>query len=279
MSDYDAAAHYDRVTHAWQLLLGDELHYGVFGGGHEPLDVATRALTQWMVDAARLAPGLRVLDVGCGTGTPACELARVHDVSVLGITTSAVGVALANDRAAGLGLSGVSFEERDGTANGLPDASFDRVWVLESAHLMRERDQLLAECARVLRPGGRVVLCDLIGRRTIPFSEVKRRREEFATLRTAFGDAHFQTLDFYRTGFEGLGLAVDQVDDLTAATRPTFDRWRHNAEVHRAAVLDAIDEADLTAFVRSCDILEACWDDGTFGYGLVAAQKPASGSS
>jgi 27-O-demethylrifamycin SV methyltransferase len=272
--DYDPAAHYDHVTAAWQMLLGDELHYGVFTTGEEPLATATAELTNRMIDAAQLWAGLDVLDVGCGSGAPACRLARDSGVRVLGITTSTVGVAEATARAAAEGLDGAQFELRDGTDNQLPDASFDRVWVLESSHLMRERQRLLAECARVLRPGGRLVLCDLIRHREIPFGEVRDRRADFVTLRTAFGEAHFESLDFYATGLAHHGLRVDRIDDLTEATLPTFDRWRANAEEHRAAVVAAIGADGHEAFVRSCDILEGLWRDGTFGYGLLAARKP-----
>jgi len=276
--DYDPAEHYDRVTEAWALLLGDELHYGVFDGGDEPLAVATGALTDRMIDAADLRPAdgarLRVLDVGCGSGAPACELAQGFGVEVVGITTSSVGVSTARRRAAALGLDGVTFEERDGTDNLFPDESFDRVWVLESSHLMRDREALIAESARVLRPGGRLVLCDLIRRREIPFLEVRDRRVDFATLRTAFGDAHMESLDFYADAARARGLRVDRVDDLTQATLPTFDRWRANADQHRTAVTEMIGVEGLTAFVRSCDILEEFWRDGTFGYGLISAVKP-----
>src|SRR4051794_18351636 len=80
--------HYDRVTEAWRFLLGEDLHYGVFASGAEPLADATHALTDLMIEAAEFAPGLDVLDVGCGTGSPACHLAEQLDVRVLGITTS-----------------------------------------------------------------------------------------------------------------------------------------------------------------------------------------------
>ena len=139
-----------------------------------------------------------MLDVGCGNGTPGCRLAERFGVEVLGITTSGVGVAAGTALAASKGLSDtVRFEERDGTDNGLPAESFDRVWVLESSHLMRDRAGLLSECARVLRPGGRVVLCDIIRHREIPFVEVRDRRDDFATLRQAFGDAHMEPLATY----------------------------------------------------------------------------------
>jgi cyclopropane fatty-acyl-phospholipid synthase-like methyltransferase len=280
--DYEPAEHYDRVTEAWLLLMGDELHYGVFEHGDEPLALATAALTERMIDAAGLRRGrasadgskFKVLDVGCGSGAPACGLATTFGVQVVGITTSAVGVAKARARAAGLGVAGVSFEQRDGTDNGFSDEEFDLVWVLESSHLMRDRERLISECARVLRPGGRVVLCDLMRFREIPFHEVRDRLGDFATLRTAFGDAHMETPEFYSSAMHRRGLTVNRTVDLTAATLPTFDRWRRNAGQHLDDVKKLIGADGLDAFVRSCDVLEASWRDGTFGYGLISASKP-----
>ena len=181
--EYDPAAHYDRVTEAWGLLLGDELHWGVFRSGDEPLAEATAELTTRMIQAAQLAPGQRVLDVGCGSGAPARRLASEQGVEVLGITTSQIGVETATLETARAGVAGVTFEQRDGTANGLPDESFDRVWVLESSHLMPDRQAVVSEAARVLKPGGRVALCDLIRRRDIPFAELRERKDDFAILR------------------------------------------------------------------------------------------------
>jgi len=274
--DYRPAEHYDRVTDAWRLLLGDELHYGVFETGNEPLATATAALTSRMIDGAQLQPDLDVLDVGCGTGAPACRLAAEFGVRVLGITTSEAGVATATERAASMRLPDARFEVRDGMANGLPDESFDRVWVLESAHLMRERDDLVSECARVLRPGGRLVLCDLLRHRDIPFAEVRARNRDFVTLRAAFGDAHFEPLAYYAEAAERHGLTVERRDDLTTATLPTFDSWRTNAAEHRRTTIDALGVESYDAFVSSCDILEGFWRDGTFGYGLIAAVKPTA---
>ena len=129
---YDPVSHYDRVTEAWGLLLGEELHYGVFRTGDEPLPEATNALTACMIEAAGLSPGEEVLDVGCGTGTPACHLATHHGVSVTGITTSSVGVAAAQDRARSMGVDDrAKFRVADGMDNGMPDSSFDFAWVME----------------------------------------------------------------------------------------------------------------------------------------------------
>lgn len=277
MSEHSSqpADHYDRVTRAWALLLGAELHYGVFTGD-EPLDEATHRLTELMEEAARFEPGLRVLDVGCGTGAQARYLASRHDVRVTGITTSGVGVEIARERTLEAGLDSLAtFEVRDGTDNGFPDSSFDRVWILESSHLMVRRDRLVAEAARVLTPGGSVVWCDIVRHREIPFLELRDRRAEFATLRAAFGDARMEPLASYVSWFEEAGLVVERADDLTGATLPTFEAWRANAAEHRDRVIDLIGEPGFDDFLRSCDILESLWRDGTFGYGMAVASKPA----
>jgi 27-O-demethylrifamycin SV methyltransferase len=273
--DYAPAAHYDRVTEAWGLVLGAELHYGVFETGDEDLPRGTGRLTTLMIDAAALEPGQRVLDVGCGTGAPACRLAGEHGVEVLGITTSEVGVAAATERARSAGIATAAFEVRDGTDNGLADESFDRVWVMESSHLMPDREALLSECARVLRPGGRMVLCDIIRRREIPFLELRDRREEFAVLRAAYGAARMDPLTDYAAYAEKAGLVPDQVTDITTETLPTFDHWQANLDAHRGEVTEILGEASVDTFERSLGILRAFWQDGTLGYGLFSAAKPA----
>jgi 27-O-demethylrifamycin SV methyltransferase len=268
---YDPRSHYDFVTDAWTLLLGEDLHYGVFAAPDEALAAATARLTERMIEAIRLEPGASVLDVGCGTGHAACQLAADHGVSVLGITPSTVGIERATARAAAVGLSDrVRFEARDGMANGLPGGSCDRVWVLESSHLMRHRDRLVAECARVLRPGGRIALCDLMLARPMPFEEVRRLHKPLAVLRTAFGGARLETRAVYEQLFADNAIKVDVSIDLTEATRPTFAAWRRNAIEHEAAVIAQIGREGLDAFLASLDILDGFWGDRTMGYGLVA---------
>ena len=275
---YDPASHYNRVTDAWTLLLGNELHYGVFDRGNEPLPDATQNLTRRMIDAVQIERDQTVLDVGCGTGAQACRLAAEFGARVTGITTSDVGIEASRARAASLGLADtVSFERRDATDNGFGDGSFDRVWVLESSHLMPARDRLMAECARVLKPGGRLALCDIMLQRPLPFQEVRRLRKPLGLLRDVFGDARMEPMSVYEGLATGEGLVVEQTTDLTTPTRPTFARWRANAEEHRDEVVALLGEEDLQRFVDACDVLEGFWDDGTLGYGLIAASKTVTG--
>ena len=273
---YDPATHYDRVTAAWSLLLGADLHYGVFDDGIDELPEATARLTTLMIEAARLSADTHLLDDGCGTGSPACRVAAETGARVTGITTSTTGIAAATARAQAAGVADrTRFEERDGMDNGFPDGSFERAWALESSHLMRRRDRLVAECARVLRPGGRLVVCDIVRRREMDLAEVRRLREPLALLRVVYGDARMEPLSEYARLARENGLEVDVETDLTARTRPTFDCWRANAERHRDELVALMGADDLERFVASCDVLEGFWDDGTLGYGLIAAAKPA----
>lgn len=265
--------HYDRVHEAWELLMGAEFHYGFFADAQTPLAAATAALTEEMIRRARFAPGDRVLDVGCGTGRQACDLAERFDVELVGITTSETGVDAGLHQAANRGLVQVGFEQRDGTDNKFPDASFDVVWVLESSHLMRDRRALLSECVRVLRPGGRLVLCDIIRRREIPFLEVRSRRREFGVLRAAFGDAHMEPLADYAETLRGLGMTVHDATDISAETLGTFAAWRANAETYRDQVIELIGLDSLDEFVEATEILERFWGDETLGYGILSATR------
>ncbi len=271
-ANYGPAAHYDRVTAAWGLLLGEELHYGVFEDGETDLATATRRLTDLMLEAGQIEKGQRVLDVGCGTGAPACHIAQVTGAQVMGISTSETGVQASRQRALTQGLDGqVTFEVRDGMANGFPTDCFDRVWALESSHLMRDRKRLIEEVARVLKPGGLLVMCDIVFNRSMDLREVKQLLTPLSLLREVFGDARMEPVAEYVRLAEDAGLQVGVTTDLTEATRPTFDRWRVNARTHQAAVVDLTDEEYWEKFLRACDVLEEFWNDGTLGYGLITA--------
>lgn len=270
---HEPSAHYDYVHRAWGLIMGQEYHYGYFATPDIPLEQATLALTDEMRELAGVAAGCRILDVGCGTGLQACELAANFGASVLGITTSETGVAAANELAEARQLVRARFERRDGTDTGLTSDLFDVVWVLESSHLMRDKGSLLRECTRVLVPGGRLVLCDIIRKRDVPFLEVRERRHEFSTLRAAFGDAHMEPLQLYVSILEECGMTVTESRDISAPTLPTLPAWRANVEAHEGVLRELLGERGVADFVESTHILEAFWRDETLGYGILAAAK------
>ncbi len=120
-----------------------------------------------------------------------------------------------------------------------------------------------------------MALCDIIRRRDIPFAELRERRDDFAVLRAGYGAARMDTLEQYAGYAEQVGLVVDEVTDLTTETLPTLDKWRETSTQHHDEVIELIGKESYDTFVVSLDILEGFWRDGTLGYGLISASKPA----
>jgi 27-O-demethylrifamycin SV methyltransferase len=272
-TSHQPAEHYDHVHDAWRLIMGEEFHYGYFESPEDSLEQATAALTEQMRGLAGIVAGDRVLDVGCGTGRHACDLSASPGAAVLGISTSRAGVSAATELARQRRVDGARFEQRDGTDNQLAGAQFHVVWALESSHLMRDRTALLRECARVLVPGGRLVLCDIIRKRDIPFQEVRSRRREFATLRAAFGDAHMEPLGHYTAMIRDLGMTVTDCSDISTQTMPTLSAWRANLRAHLPQLLRTLGHRGVDDFEQATHILEEMWHDETLGYGILAAVK------
>lgn len=268
-------AHYDNVTEAWRLVMGESFHYGLFGAPGEPLGRATLRLNARMLAAAgSVGTTSRVLDVGCGVGGPARWLATETGAEVLGISTSARGVEVAREQTTP-SLSGrVHFAVADAQDNKQGDESFDLAWVLESSHLMPRKAQLLAECARVLRPGGRLVLCDLMTRRPFELAEVFAQHARLQCLDRVFGRAKMETMDVYRELCESVGLVGPGGEDLSDATRPTLEAWRENLGTHRVKLVELTGTDAVDDFAEACEILLKYWDEGRMGYGIVWASKP-----
>jgi ubiquinone/menaquinone biosynthesis C-methylase UbiE len=107
-----------------------------------------------LVEGIELA-GKRVLDIGCGIGGPAFVLARKYGAHVTGIDLEPQLIARATRRAAELGLSHQA-EFRSVTLGPLdfPDQSFDVVFTSGALTQTQDKTGIVAECFRVLKPGG-----------------------------------------------------------------------------------------------------------------------------
>jgi demethylmenaquinone methyltransferase/2-methoxy-6-polyprenyl-1,4-benzoquinol methylase len=123
------------------------------------------------IDVARVGPGSRVLDVATGTGDLAIE-AQSRGAVVVGSDFSEGMLALARkkvdhprsgSRAAALegGAGSITFEQADALALPYEDDSFDAATVGFGARNFADLQQGLSEMARVVRPGGRVVVLEI----------------------------------------------------------------------------------------------------------------------
>jgi len=122
-----------------------------------------RELRQRAVTLARVQPGEQVLDVGCGTGTLALEVQRRVGRAgrVAGIDPSPEQIARARSKAARRNLP-IEFQIGVIEQLAFPDQTFDVVFSTLMMHHLPAglKRQGFAEIARVLKPGGRLVIAD-----------------------------------------------------------------------------------------------------------------------
>lgn len=172
-----------------------------------PLGALTERLEYGLVfETAGRLDGLRVLDVGAGDGAFAVEAAR-RGALVTGVDPDPAMLTAAAVRASAMG---VDLQLGDGRAEQLPfaDGAFDLVFAMTVLCFVADADAAVREMARVLRPGGRLVLGEL------------NRWSSWAALRWAKGLAgsriwrstRFRTAAQLRRSITAAGLTVVSVD-------------------------------------------------------------------
>lgn len=135
--------------------------------------VATRPVSEAVLRAAALEPGLRVLDVACGAGDPALEAARrvAPDGRVVAIDLSAEMLATARELAAAEGVGNIEFLLADGDRP--PPGPFDAVICRFGLMFFPDPVTTAAAWREAARPGGRVVAAVWTGPDENPFSALR----------------------------------------------------------------------------------------------------------
>jgi len=119
--------------------------------------VQTRAATSLVLELAAIGPGMRVLDLACGTGEPALSVARAVGPTGRVVVTDLVpeAAAFVAELARAARLTTVSAVGADAETLPFESASFDAVTCRLGVMFFREPERALAEARRVLKPGGR----------------------------------------------------------------------------------------------------------------------------
>jgi ubiquinone/menaquinone biosynthesis C-methylase UbiE len=189
-SSSPAPSYADEVREYYDESLADYLR--VFGDTFQVALVRGRGGEEGSSAASNLAlamdagirPGNRVLDAGCGVCGPALDVARGFEgVTVDSVTLSPRQAETARQRIEEAGIGGrVRVTVGDYHALPFPDASFDVALFLESACYSYDPPGLFREVARVLRPGGRVLVKDVFRREGGFSPDVEAEFEEFNRL-------------------------------------------------------------------------------------------------
>jgi len=149
----DVQAVYDGAEgDLWELIMGEQIHVGGF------------ASSQDLAQSAGVGPGMKGIDLCCCNGAGMRFLVRMRGVDAMhGVDATGTVVARCRERCAAEGLAErIEVTLADVCDSGLPDGGADFVWGEDAWCYVVDKPKLVAEAARLVRPGGTIAFTDWV---------------------------------------------------------------------------------------------------------------------
>lgn len=249
----DAEGFYSRL---WG---GEDIHIGLYRSDDEPIIDASRRTVERMAEtvADKLTAGARVLDIGGGYAGAARYLADKYGVDVVSLNLSEVQNERARSQNEEQGLAD-KVTVVDGDFENIPydNDSFDVVWSQDAMLHSGNRARVLAEVARVLKPGGSFVFTDPMQADDCPQG----------VLQPVLDRIQLETMGspgFYREQLGKLGLSEHGFDDQTGQLPVHYDRVRQELDGRAEELRNDISEEYVSNMRKG---LQHWVDAGNAGY-------------
>ena len=278
----DIREFYDASSGLWESIWGEHMHHGYYGkNGNYKLDrreaqiELIEELLLW-ADCNADNPPQNIIDVGCGIGGSTLHLAEKFGSSATGITLSPVQASRAKERAAEAGLSDrVKFEVANALDMPFADNTFDLVWSLESGEHMPDKAKFLAECYRVLKPGGKMIFATWCHRETSSLageltpSEVAHLKEIYRV----YCLPYVISLSEYRKIATECGFQNLKSDDWSIAVAPFWDVVIDSAIAPQAIIGLVRAGWQTIQGALSLSLMSRGYARGLVRFGLICASK------
>ena len=228
------------------------------------------AATDALARHAKINESTHVLDLCCGLGGPARYLAYHHGCRVTGVDMNTDRLAGAVRLTERTKLQDrVLFHHANALQTGLADETFDVIVSQEAFCHIPDKKTLIAECVRLLKPGGRIVYTDILARNSMT-NEIRSRLEN----EMAFSE--LSTLEQYCHLLEEKSCQVVEVEDLS-------DDWAQIL-IDRLAMYRSLKEQTVSSFGlahfqkwdRTYSFFVGLYRSGELGGGRFVARKPKS---
>lgn len=221
----DAEKHYDDCYRdylfAWCNRENLALHYGYWDKQTTSHHQALLNKNQVLYETSGIQMSDHVLDAGCGIGGSSIWMAKNHNNQVTAITISKQQAHHASHHAKRQNVSEkVTFQVTDFCSTPFADNSFDVIWGLESVCHALNKGDFLKEAYRLLRPNGRIVICDgFILRREFSDDEW----QDIVTCLNGWAVPNLCTRDEFARLLEQNQFQNISYNDITAETLPSAD--------------------------------------------------------
>lgn len=211
------AYHYDELDVFYREIWGEHVHHGLWLTGGESAERAVVQLAERVAERAQIREGSTVCDVGCGYGATARLLAQKLGGVVTAISITARQIEHA--RALTQDSRNPAYVLGDWLNNGFPAASFDAVIAIESTEHMSDKQHAFDEVGRVLKPGGRLVVCAWLANEEAKRWQIRHLLEPIC----AEGRLPGMGTEREYCGFiENAGLTLDSFEDITGKVQRTW---------------------------------------------------------
>lgn len=248
---------------------GEDIHVGLYQTPGEDIRAASRRTVETM--AARLKglkKGARVLDIGSGYGGAARVLAAKSGAHVTCLNLSEVENERNRKLTAEQGLSDLVTVVH-GSFEAIPeaDASFDIVWSQDAILHSGNREQVLREVARVLKPGGEFIFTDPMQADTIA---------DPTALQPIYDRIHLNNLAsiaFYRAQLAALGFEEVGVEPMLAQLGTHYARVREELAGRRDALRGQVSEGYIDRMLAGLGHWVTGAEKGLLAWGVLHFRK------
>ena len=203
---------------------------------------------------AQLNPGETVLDLGSGGGIDVLLSARrvgpTGKAYGLDMTDEMLGLARENQRKAG--VENVEFLKGEIEHIPLPDNTVDVIISNCVINLSGDKQRVLSEAFRVLKPGGRFAVCDVVTRGEVPSEVRKNMLLWVGCIAGALGDFEY-VAKLAKAGFEGIDIEPTRVYNIEDAR--TF---LSGQGVDVDAIAPEVEGKFMSAFIRATKPTSCC---------------------
>ena len=262
-------AYYDGpADEIYRSIWGDNVHLGVPCSDDCTHPEAMEHTNEIMAGAVPLGPGVRVLDLGCGYGSTARYLAATFGCSVIGTNISQKELELARERAGESGLDHLlSFEYGDFHDLGYSDATFDVVWSQEAFLHAADKNAVLAECRRVLKPGGSLAFTDILVRRDTPDADRERIYDRVKS-------PDMWDFEDYRVALSRLDLPVYREEDWSQHVARSYAWVRDRLQENQEALMPRVGADTIDRTLQALSFWVDSANAGYIGWAMFVAGTP-----